>query len=105
MARGYVNEGARKSWINTTDQEVKSGDIVSFKTGIAIASTNIDVGTRGILRCTGVWRLPKQKGVKLEQSSNAFFDNGLITTTGKTPAGEVWETAEAADEIVHVKIG
>ena len=75
--------------------------------GIAVSDGN------GVDLCAvaveGVFELPKATGVVINQGKKAYFISADKTVTGvasgNTLIGYVWETADAANPVVRVKIG
>lgn len=103
----YIEKG---EFLHTVlEDTVKGGDLVIKEDtiGVAISDGN------GIDLCAvaveGVFELPKATGVALSQGKKAYFISADKTVTGvasgNTLIGYVWETADATNPVVRVKIG
>lgn len=109
MASNFIQPGHVMDWTNSTDADVKSGDVVVLGERIGIAAVDIAVGDQGAVKVTGVWVLPKSNAA-YTQGQEPFWNpaTGKVvaaTAEGAVSAGYVWDNAEAGDTVVHIKIG
>ena len=105
--KNYIEKG---EFLHTVLADtVKGGDLVITEDTIGVAVSD----GNGIDLCAvaveGVFELPKATGVTMAQGKKAYFISADKTVTGvasgNTPIGYVWETADAANPVVRVKIG
>lgn len=104
----YRYRGDSINYVNDTEKDIAYGDIVSLRTRVGIAGTNIPAGATGSLHTVGVFEMPKAATVVIEQGAAVYFntENGYVTTTDTdVPCGWAIASATADDTFVAVKIG
>jgi len=107
MASNGVSSGKSMDYFNDTEEDIESGEIVVVGDRIAIAATRIKIGEEGALYATGVWELPKSKGVDILQGKNVYYSKGKIISKNESEAvlvGQAWKDSPSLDELVEVKI-
>ena len=103
----YVQRGEAIDYLNSTEADIKANDIVTIKTRIGIAGTDIPVGSVGSLHVIGVFDLPATAAETYEVGDNIYFKDGLVTSvdTGAVPAGWVVEPKATSKNMARIKIG
>ena len=104
----YIRSGEIAEYINTTDAVIKNGTVLSLKTRIGIAASDIAVGTKGAVYLCGVYSIAKAASLAISQGDAVYYNtsNGNIDKTASgIPAGFAISDAGTNDATVLVKIG
>lgn len=107
MATNYIQPGNTLMYTNIGTETVLSSDVVVVGSRIGVSKTNIEPGDSGAVEMTGVWALPKSSAA-LAQGDVVHWNGSQLVKTSTaetTPAGYVFESADASDDVVNVKIG
>ena len=105
--KNYIEKG---EFLHTVLADtVKGGDVVITEDTLGIAVSDGNGASLCAVAVEGVFELPKATGVAMGQGKKAYFISADKTVTGvasgNTLIGYVWETADAANHVVRVKIG
>ncbi|WOO51285.1 DUF2190 family protein [Hafnia alvei] len=104
MAKNYVQQGGTIAVINSTKEIIKSGQLVHVGTIACVAITDIQPSEKGDGFSEGVFLLNKKAGIALKAGTTASVKDNIVVDTGGTPAGVVWDDADASSENVTVKL-
>jgi predicted RecA/RadA family phage recombinase len=112
MATNYHQDGTTVHYTNGTGSDIASGAPVVIGALLGVAVTDIADGHSGAVITEGVVELPKATGSAIAQGAAVDFDLSAGAIDGSiTPAagdllgcGVAWAAAEAADEVVMVKL-
>ncbi|QPB79221.1 DUF2190 family protein [Proteus sp. GOKU] len=104
MAKNYVQQGGTIAVINSTKEIIKSGQLVHVGTIACVAITDIHPSEKGDGFSEGVFLLNKKAGIALKAGTTASVKDNIVVDTGGTPAGVVWDDADASSENVTVKL-
>ncbi len=108
MAQNYVQQGASMPWTNDTGSTVLSGAVVVVGSLVGVALGLIADTLTGMIGLDGVWTLPKEAALAIDQGELVYWDASAeaITKTseGNTLAGAAFAAALAADDTVLVKL-
>lgn len=106
----YWQKGQNIDYINSTDKAISAGDIISLKTRIGVAGTDIPTGAVGSVATEGVFILPHStSGTEITLGAAVYWDeaNGTATAAsgeGTVPAGWCVEACAASAATVKVKL-
>lgn len=111
MARNHVQPGKVLDYVNTSNAEIKSGQVVVAGALLGVALGNIPAGESGSVALDGVFEVPKKTGTAIGQGVAVVYKAAdEAFTVGATVAGDVsgpcavaFAAAAAADEVVHIK--
>lgn len=101
------DRGAVMPWTNGTGSDVASGDPVEVNDLVGVALGDIADGESGNLDLEGVWELPKEAGLAVNQGDQLYFDAAageFDKTNTNTPAGKAFADAANAATVVWVKL-
>lgn len=104
MAKNYVQQGGTIAVINSTKEIIKSGQLVHVGAVACVAITDIQPSGTGDGFAEGVFLLNKKAGIALKAGATASVKDNVVVDTGGTPAGVVWDDADASSESVTVKL-
>lgn len=103
----YFQNGENLDFINNTESAIAAGDIVNLINKIAVAGSDISVGTTGAVISSGVFGILKTAGIAFSAGDAVFYDSetGKATSdSSKTPAGIAVADSTAAKTSVLVDI-
>lgn len=101
----YWQRGESLDYINKGDAVIEANTIISLGTRIGVAGTDINPGEKGSLHVTGVYEIQKTGTEAIAMGAAVYFDGtGITNATGGTPAGYAAAAAEAADDVILVKL-
>ncbi|OAT46099.1 phage protein [Proteus hauseri ATCC 700826] len=104
MAKNYVQQGGTIALVNSTKEIIKSGQLVHVGAIAGVAITDIQPSEKGDGFSEGVFLLNKKAGIALKAGATALVKDNVVVDTGGTPAGVVWDDADASSENVTVKL-
>ena len=104
MAKNYVQQGGTIALVNSTKEIIKSGQLVHVGAIACVAITDIQPSEKGDGFSEGVFLLNKKAGIALKAGATASVKDNVVVDTGGTPAGVVWDDADASSENVTVKL-
>ncbi|MBI6513165.1 Uncharacterized conserved protein [Proteus vulgaris] len=104
MAKNYVQQGGTIALVNSTKEIIKSGQLVHVGAIACVAITDIQPSEKGDGFVEGVFLLNKKSGIALKAGATASVKDNVVVDTGGTPAGIVWDDADASSENVTVKL-
>lgn len=104
MAKNYVQQGGTITIVNSTKEVIKSGQLVHVGVIACVAITDIQPNGTGEGFAEGVFLLNKKAGVALKAGTVASVKDNVVVDAGGTPAGVVWDEADASSESVTVKL-
>ena len=103
MAKNYVQQGGTIAIANTKEI-IKSGQLVHVGAVACVAITDIQPNETGDGFAEGVFLLNKKTGIALKAGVVASVKDNIVVDTGGTPAGVVWDDADASSEHVTIKL-
>ncbi|UXE40875.1 DUF2190 family protein [Raoultella ornithinolytica] len=106
MAKNYVQAGKTIPLANTGTEEIVSGEAVAVGSMIAVAITDIPVGSTGDGFAEGVFLLPKLSADAVTAGGKVYLKSGSVQLdeTDAVLAGTAWENADAGVTVLEVKI-
>ncbi len=104
MAKNYVQQGGTIAIANNTKEIIKSGQLVHVGVVACVAITDIQPNETGDGFAEGVFLLNKKTGIALKAGGVASVKDNIVVDTDGTPAGVVWDDADASSENVTVKL-
>lgn len=104
--KNFVQDGNTLALTNSGDATITSGTPVAVGDLLVVAITDIQPGSTGDGRATGVVSLPKLAADNIAQGKAVYLKSGKIQldSTGATPAGKAWEDAGANATSVLVRL-
>ena len=108
MAKNFVTDGHRISWINSTGEDVMSGTLIVAGELAGIAMGNIAVGEGGVLALTGVWTLPAKTGAIAQGAAVFAVSKGEVAGTKEGDAvqiGTAFAAKGAGAQSCQVRLG
>ncbi|ENB2089492.1 MULTISPECIES: DUF2190 family protein [Vibrio harveyi group] len=103
MAKNKIEDGQTIDFTAATAH--KSGDLIEVGALAVVVHQNVEAGEPGVGHVEGVWSLPKSTAVAIAQGEAVYIKNAVISkdNTG-VYAGKAWESKDAADEEIAVRI-
>lgn len=103
MAKNKIEDGQTIDFTAATAH--KSGDLIEVGALAVVVHQNVEAGEPGVGHVEGVWSLPKSTAVAIAQGEAVYIKNAVIgkDNTG-VYAGKAWESKDAADEEIAVRI-
>ncbi len=83
MKAEYIQPGHNLDYINTTEETIDAGSIVTIGAIAAVAATIIEPGEVGAVATEGVWRLPKDAGA-IAAGVKVYYNTATDATTADT---------------------
>lgn len=105
MAR-YIYKGENLNYVNSGDNAIAAGDVISMVTRIGIAGTDIPAGGLGTVVTEGVFALKKKDAGAIAMGTAVYWTSDGITATASTnvPAGYAAEASAAGATEIEVKL-
>ena len=102
----YVQAGKKLDYPNGTGKTINAGDVITLKTRVGVAASDILPGDVGVVCMEGAFRMPKTGNSAIEMGATVYFDGTGITNTASsnTPAGYAAAAAAAADTEILVNL-
>ena len=101
----YWQRGESLDFVNAESTVIEANTIMDLGTRIGVVGTDVNPGEKGSIHVTGVYEIQKTGTGKIEMGTAVYFDGtGITSATGGTPAGYAAATAEAAAEVILVKL-
>ncbi len=106
MKAKYVQKGETLDYINSTENEIEAGDVVTIGKRIGVAGTQIKPGELGAVHVDGVYRFDKKDKAAMTIGTEVYLAGNGITSTAESNvyAGFVAEDSPAECTKVCVKI-
>ncbi|EOX4945655.1 DUF2190 family protein [Vibrio alginolyticus] len=103
MAKNKIEDGQTIDFTAATAH--KSGDLIEVGALAVVVHQNVEAGEPGVGHVEGVWSLPKSTAIAIAQGEAVYIKNAVISkdNTG-VYAGKAWESKEAVDEEIAVRI-
>lgn len=105
MMGTYIQKGEVIDFVNSTENAIEAGEVVSLATRIGVAAEPIPAGGKGAVHVTGVFELPKASEALTVGDAVYFGSDGITATAGSNPpAGWAIEAAASTAETCKVKL-
>jgi len=106
MSTNFIQEGNTLTYTNATGSAIAAGDLVIIGQRVGVASVAIANGTSGAVAVSGVFEVPKEASLAVEQGDLLYCDatSGELdkTATAQTLAG--YATAASATDTTTVQV-
>ena len=115
MEARYIQKGESLDYLNTTDEKIKAGNVISLVTRIGVAGCDIAPGEVGSVEVVSVFEMPKSGKTAIPMGTAVYYDGTGITDertaedeegtkTANIPAGYAVASAAADATMVRVKL-
>lgn len=106
MKARYWHKGESLDYVNTTEEKIAAGDVLTLGGRIGVAGTDIAPGELGSVHVSGVYEFAKKDKAAMVVGTVVYLAAEGITTTktDNTPAGYVAAESSAESGNVWVKI-
>lgn len=98
----YWQRGETLDYLNSTNETIEAGTIITLGTRIGVAGTTIHPREMGDLHVAGVYRIPKTGAGEIAMGAAVYFDGTGITdiAEGNTPAGYAAAASMDSNEVL-----
>lgn len=117
MEARYIQKGESLDYLNTSDEKIKAGSVISLVTRIGVAGCDIAPGEVGSVEVVSVFEMPKSGKTAIPVGTAVYYDGTGITDekertaedeegtkTANIPAGYAVASAAADATMVRVKL-
>jgi predicted RecA/RadA family phage recombinase len=106
--KNRVRESGSWEYINAGEDTIASGAVVDLATQIGIANADILAGETGVLDTQGIFELPKDDNLAIDQGDLVYWDatNSWVdkTSTAQTYVGIAVKDSAQTETTVQVDI-
>lgn len=103
----YVQVGANIDYVNSTENKIAAGDVVSLGTCVGVAACDIPVGAVGALATEGVFEFDKTTSLEIAIGDNCYFNASskkITKTATDIPVGIAVEAGASSATAIRVKL-
>lgn len=108
MKAEYCHKGESLDYTNGSDSKIEANQVVSLRTRIGVAGTEINQKETGSIHVEGVFKLKKASSEAITMGTSVYYDESeqCITATAASniPAGYATANTAESDYYVHVKL-
>ena len=79
MEARYIQKGESLDYLNTTDEKIKAGNVISLVTRIGVAGCDIAPGEVGSVEVVSVFEMPKSGKTAIPMGTAVYYDGTGIT--------------------------